>query len=315
MADDPAFLPDISGEVQSRRDRELAALAARQHGVVSRRQLAALGLSDARIDHRVARAALHRLHRGVFAVGHPAVTREGAWMAAVLAAGPGAVLSHRSAAALWGIRDSSRSPTEVITPRHCRRPGIDAHRIALPADEVTVERGIPVTNPARTLLDFAAVVTQPQLEHAFNEAEVRRLASPLPLDALVARYPNRRGNTAIRRVLATHAAMGETVTRSRLERRFLALVDAHALPRPRMNRTGDHGELDATWEDARLVVELDGYATHGTRRAFEDDRARDRALQVAGWRVVRITWRQLTVDAGTIARQLRILLRDTVPGP
>jgi very-short-patch-repair endonuclease len=306
---------EIHGQLGTRPDAAIAELAASQHGLVTRDQLAALGLGRGAIEHRVARGVLHVVHRGVYAVGHRLLTRDGHRMAAVLAAGPGAVLSHRSAAALWGMRDTSRAAIEVTAAEKCRRPRIEAHRAVLLPDEVTVRRGIPVTTAARTLFDLATVLTPQQLEHAFNEAQVRRLTSPVSLADLLSRYPRRAGNAATRRVLATHAAMGETVTRSRLERRFLALIDAHALPRPRVNRIGDHGELDAMWEDARLVVELDGYATHGTRRAFEADRARDRALQVAGWRVVRITWRQLTTDADTIARQLRILLRDTVPGP
>jgi very-short-patch-repair endonuclease len=152
------------------------------------------------------------------------------------------------------------------------------------------------------------VLREDQLEHAFNEAEVRRLTSPTSLDALVARYPGRRGTTALKSILDRHD--GKTVPTSVLERRFLALLAAHHLPRPEINRRGDHGELDATWHDQRLIVECDGFATHGTRRAFEDDRAKDRNLTAAGWRVIRITWRQLTHDADTIARQLAALLND-----
>src|SRR4051812_43943000 len=171
--------------------RSVAELAARQHGVVSRAELIELGVGG--VDERIARGLLHAIHRGVYAVGHRRLTPEGGWMAAVLAAGPGAVLSHRGAAALWGIRRSTRSTTEVIAPRRCRRPGIDAHHIVLPPDEVTVHDGIPVTTPARTLFDLAAVVTHQQLRHALNEAEIRRLASPVPLDALIGRHPRRKG--------------------------------------------------------------------------------------------------------------------------
>ena len=312
MAIETAVLPEISGKLQSRVDREVADLAAGQHGVVSRKQLAALGLTDAAIDHRLVRGTLHRLDRGVFAVGHRALRREGRWMAAVLAAGAGSVLSHRSAAALWGVRDNARRSVDVISPHHCRRKGIHARHVVLPADEVTTERGVPVTTPARTLFDLAAILTRQQLEAAITEAEVRRLASPTSLADLVARYPGRRGVATLRAVLRDTGALGPTLTRSELEIAFLALVDAHGLPRPDLNRTGDHGELDATWPAARLAVELDGFATHGTRRAFEADRARDRALMLAGWRVVRLTARQLTSEGETIARQLRILLGDTV---
>ena len=230
-------------------------------------------------------------------------------MAAVLASGDGAVLSYRSAAALWGIRETARARIEVSAPRHRRSTArVEVHFVAMQPDEIAVERGVPVTTPARTLFDLAAVVSGDQLEHAFDEAEVRRLTSPVSLAALAARYPARRGARAIRRVLDNHRKNGETVLRSVLERRLLALLDDHGLPRPRMNRVGAEGELDARWPEQRLIVECDGFATHGTRKAFEADRARDRALQVAGWRVVRITWRQLTNDADVLARQLAALL-------
>ena len=154
---------------------------------------------------------------------------------------------------------------------------------------------------------MGAVLSADKLERAINAAEVRGHTSPLSLDALVARHAQRRGTNAIRRILDDQR-IGATVTRSELENRFLAVLDEHDLPRPSMNRRTDHGELDATWREQRLVVELDGFAVHGTRAAFERDRARDRALQVAGWRVVRITWRQLRDEPGTIATQLSALL-------
>jgi hypothetical protein len=290
-------------------EQAIAALAGRQHGVVSHAQLRALGVGPGAIKHRVGMGRLQPMHRGVYAVGHRALRREAWWMAAVLAAGDGAVLSYRSAAALWGVRDTARARIEVSVPRHRRSTArAEVHVVAMQPDEVAIERGIPVTTPARTLFDLASVLRADQLEHAFDEAEVRRLTSPVSLDVLAARYPTRRGARAIRRVLDNHRMNGATVLRSALERRFLALVDDHGLPRPRMNRLGPEGELDARWPEQRLIVECDGFATHGTRKAFEADRARDRALQVAGWRVVRITWRQLTNDADVVARQLAALL-------
>jgi very-short-patch-repair endonuclease len=285
----------------------IAALAARQHGVVSRSQLLALGLGAGAIKHRVGVGRLHPLHRGVYAVGHRAVRREAWWMAAVLAAGSDAVLAGRSAAALWCMRQSHRARIEVVSPRRVDVRGIEARCIALAPDEVTVHDGIPVTTPARTLFDLAAVVPAHHLEAAFNEAEYRRLTSPVSLDALLARYPGRRGTQALRRVLDDHRRNGETRTRGELER-FLALVDAANLPRPKINRHTDHGELDAAWPEQRVVVELDGFAAHGTRRAFEDDRAKDRERVAAGWRVVRVTWRQLADDPARIAAQLKALL-------
>src|SRR3954447_19893792 len=295
-------------------DAAVAALARRQHGVVARSQLAEIGLGRGAIEHRVAVERLQRLHRGVYAVGHSALKREAFWLAAVLAAGPGAALSYRSAAELWGLRQTSRARIEVSVPRNRRSTGrLEVHCVEMEPDEVSLEGAIRVTTPARTLFDLAAVVAPAQLEAAFNEAEYRRLTSPVSLDALLARYPRRRGNQAIRRVLDNHRKNGETRTRSDLERFFLSLLDAHGLPRPRINRNTEHGELDATWPEHRLSVEVDGWAAHGTRRAFEDDRARDRALVVAGWRVIRLTWRQLETDADTLASQLGPLLGPPPP--
>ena len=291
-------------------EQAIATLAMRQHGVVSAGQLRAIGLGASAVKHRARTGRLHRLHRGVYAVGHRALRHEAWWMAAVLAAGDGAVLSHRSAAALWRMRGAGPGSIDVITPRHRRCSArLQMHEVALAADEVTLERGIPVTTPARTLLDLAIVVGPEQLQAAFDQAEYRRLGSATSVETLLARYPGRPGTRPLRRVLEDHRRNGETVTRSLLERRLLALVAKHGLPCPRINRVGPEGELDARWPDQRLVVECDGFAAHGTRRAFEHDRARDRALQVAGWRVVRITWRQLTDDADVIARQLAALLR------
>src|SRR3954447_861557 len=290
-------------------DEAIAALAARQHGVLSRRQLLDLGVGPDAIKHRVALCRLHRLHRGVYAVGHRALRRQAGWMAAVLAAGPGASLSYRSAAELWGMRNGSRGRIDVSVPRHRRSTArLEVHVVDMAPDEVTVEAGIPVTTPARTLLDLAAVLTEQHLKTAFEEAEVRRLTSPTSLDALAARYRGRRGATVLKRILDNHHNIGRTVPTSILARRFLALLDAHNLPRPTINRRSDHGELDATWPEQRLIVECDGFATHGTRKAFEADRARDRELIVAGWRVVRVTWRQLIDDPETIAAQLSVLL-------
>jgi very-short-patch-repair endonuclease len=297
----------IGGECSTRSADELIAeLAAVQHGVVARAQLVALGVGDDAIDHRIAHRRLHRVHRGVFAVGHRTRTRDATWMAAVLAGGPDTVLGSRSGGALWQMRQSDR--LDVICPRKLRRPGIQVHRIALAPDEITVVRGIPVTTPARTLFDLAAVLTPDQLEHAFNEAEVLRLTSPTSLDALLARHRGRRGAQALRRVLDKHRQYGETVTRSVLERKLLTLLDAHGLPRPSVNRLSDDGELDARWHEQRLIVECDGWASHGTREAFERDRERDRRLVTSGWRVVRITWRQLRDDGDVIVRQLAALL-------
>src|SRR4051794_11942212 len=289
-------------------DEVIAEIAAAQQGVVGRAQLLAAGVGRRAIDGRVTRGLLHPLHRGVFAVGHRRVSRNGWWMAATLAGGDGAVLSHRSAAGLWRMRNTARRAEVTVARHRGTRPGVQYHEAVLKSDEIAVVDGIPVTTPARTLLDLATVLTEQHLKAAFQEAEARRLTSPTSLDALLERYPGRRGTAALRRILEHHREIGRPIPTSLLERRFLALLDTHGLPRPSITRRSRKGEIDATWPDHRLIVECDGFATHGTRHAFEADRAKDRHLVVAGWRVIRLTWRQLTDDADTIARQLAALL-------
>jgi len=294
---------------RTRLDEVVAELATRQHGVVARRQLLGLGMHRRSVDHRIAEGRLHPVHRGVYAVGHEALRREGAWMAATLIS-PEALLSHRSAAALWGIRGDDRARTEITVPRALkRRERLQIHRAELAADEVTTHDRIPVTTAARTLLDLAAILTPQQLERAATEAEIRRLGSPTSLAALVARYPRRPGTPAITELLANRD-IGRNITKRELELRFLAFLDTHHLPRPSINHEVIGKEVDCLWPDQRLIVELDGFATHGTRRAFEQDRARDRALAVAGHRVVRITWRHLTSEGHLVADQLRRLLEQ-----
>jgi very-short-patch-repair endonuclease len=290
-------------------DRVIGELADRQYGVVTRAQLLAAGVGAGAVELRLARGRLRRVHAGVYAVGHRVLTREGRWMAAVLAGGRDAVLSHRSAGALWGIQPSQRWPVDVTTRRKLQsRPGIHFHRSRLPPDEVTVHEGIPVTGVTRTLFDLAAAVSIGQLGRAMREVEARRIWDRLSLHDLLARHPRPPGAAAIRALLDDDAY----VTRSEFEERLLALVDAAGLQRPLANVTVHLGgrfiEVDFAWPEHRVVVELDGHASHGTRASFEEDRARDRALVAAGWRVIRITWRQLRDEPERIAADLRAAL-------
>ena len=289
----------------------IARLAERQHGLVSRRQLLAAGLTRHAIAHRVRAGRLHCLSRGVYAVGHRLLSSEAHWMAAVLAGGPGAVLSHRSAGALWRIR-SRRGIVDVTVPSSRRqRPGITWHVSNLPADEITSVAAIPVTTVPRTLLDLATILDHHGVERAIDETEVQRHTDPLSLPALIARYPRRRGTATIRAVLA-EGRTGNSVTKSELEERFLRFLADWGSPRPEVNASiamrGGFVEADCVWRNSRLIVELDGRAVHDTAAAFERDRARDRALGAAGWRVVRITWRQLTGEARELAEDLRAML-------
>jgi very-short-patch-repair endonuclease len=307
MAREYALDRDIGGQLHTRgADDAIAALAARQHGVVARWQLLALGLGPDAIDHRLRCGRLHLIHRGVYAVGHRLVTKEGRWLAAVLAAGPGAVLSHRSAAALWGIRPTAATRIEVTTPKQLRpRPNLLPHCAVLPRDEITERDGIPVTTAARTLLDLAATLDRHQLARALDEAEVLRLEGP---GRLMDRYPRKRGTKTLRALLNE----SRRNLRSPLEAEFLALLDDHGFQRPETNTIIEGYEVDAAWRAARLIVELDGYATHGTRRAFERDRARDRRLSAAGWRTARFTSLQLAAPA-TAAEDLAALGAPRIP--
>jgi predicted transcriptional regulator of viral defense system len=296
----------------SANDQAIAEVAERQHGLISRGQLLELGLERWSIWHRLEIGRLHPVHRGVYAVGHRVLSSEGRWMAAVLAIGGDAVLSHRSAAGLWSIRYPANVRIEVTTPRRVRPPsGVRGHRSALPADEVTVLHGIPVTTVPRTLLDLATVLGPRQVERSIEEANIRRLDDPLSLPDLVERYPGRRDTGVIRAILAADR-IGSTITRSELEERFLALLETYSLPSPELNVPievrGSWLEVDCVWRRWKLIVELDGHASHGTASAFERDRARDRVLHAVGWRVLRITWRQLNDEAERIAADLRALL-------
>lgn len=301
------------------RDAAIAALAVAQHGVVSLTQLVDLGLGARGVSHRVRRGALHRVHRGVFAVGHPLLGREGRFMAAVLACGPGAALSHRSAAALWGLRPSSRLAIEVSTPHGAgrRRDGIDAHSGAtLAARDVATVAAIACTSVARTLLDLADAVDRRGLERALERAEILRLVDMRELADVLDRANGRRGAGTLRGVLATTRA-GRTLTRSALEERFLAICREASLPRPEVSAwLAEHDvEADFLWRDAGLIVETDGRATHHTAQAFERDRRRDQRLAVAGWRVIRFTHRRVTEERAGVASTLAALLSGAGESP
>jgi very-short-patch-repair endonuclease len=296
-------------------DHLIAALAWRHYGVVAREQLRHLGLSDDAIDYRVAIGRLLLIHQGVYAVGHDRLAPEGRWLAAVWAGGDEAVLSHRSAARLWGLLPWE-GRIEVTTPRN-RRKRADIHYVRSPVEslERTEHRAIPVTTVARTLFDLGAVDSA-RVPKALEQADVIRLLDVRELQRLVDEHPRRPGTRAIRAALASASAW-RGVTRSELEQRFRACVEQAELPLPELNRRVDLGplviEADAVWPEARLIVELDGYAYHRTAAAFERDRARDRAATAAGWRVIRITWRQLADDPKAVIRDLRRALSPPRP--
>jgi very-short-patch-repair endonuclease len=290
-----------------RPDAVIAELAAGQHGVVIRRQLVAGGgVSAHAIDYRVRVGRLQVLYRGVYRVG-PVPAPWEPEMAAVLACGDTAVLSHRSAAAVWGFgpgRSNPRGVDVTISGGHPRPgPGVRVHRVgALPSTETTTAHGIPITTPVRTLFDLAGVVGERAVEQALAEAERRGLATSRQLAKLTARHSGRAGVGAVRRLL--RRAAPPAFTRSEAEERFLALIRPARLPAPEVNVNLLGFEVDFLWRQARLVVETDGFAYHASADAFERDRTRNTSLTLAGFRVLRFTWRQLVDEPRTVVDQV-----------
>lgn len=301
-----ASRPNARAEAHVERpvDHVIAELAGRQDGAVARVQLLALGLTREAVAHRLRTGRLHLLHRGVYAVGHLAITTRTRRRAALLAAGSGAVLTCRSAAVVWGLLpDDENGSTHVLCPSGHRRPqpGLRLHHGSLAPLDRRVRDGFAITSVARALLDLAACAPSAEVERAVEEAQVRRLVRP---DEVLARAAGRRGATTLRTLLTDDPHL----TRSEAERRFLALVARAGLPRPHTNVRVEGFEVDALWPDRRLVVEVDGYAYHSSRAAFERDRRRDAALRGAGYRVERITWRVLARQPEAVVAQVAAAL-------
>jgi very-short-patch-repair endonuclease/predicted transcriptional regulator of viral defense system len=300
-------LPTGDKLVERLLDAEIARLASRQHGVIATRQLAALGLARGGVARRAQAGRLHRVHRGVYAVGHPVLTVNGRRMAAVLAAGPGAALSHASAAALWEIRPSSATRIDVSVQSAAgrgTRPGLRIHRATqLQDDEITVQQGIRVTTVARTLLDLAATLTPRALERALDEAEIQQLYDRTSLDALARAHAGERGARALTQARDEDA--DPTLTDSELEELMLALCREQKLEQPIPRAWVAGLRVDFLFAASRLVVETDGYRFHRTRRAFERDRERDAILARAGYRTLRFTHRQLTREPAMVAETIR----------
>ena len=239
-------------------------------------------------------------------VSHAQLIAQGRWITGVLAIGADARLSCRAAGAHWGVRGWS-GITEVTVPHQIRsRRAIRVHVADLAPDEVTIHHGIPITTIPRTLLDLAAILPRDQAEAAARQAEIRRLTDPLSLKDLATRHHGRPGAATLRAI--ADAGRLSTATRSELEDAFLALAGRAALPIPEVNARVEGFYVDAVWRKERLAVELDSREWHDNPVAFEEDRARDRVLAVAGWRVMRITSRQLRDEPGAVAADLRALL-------
>lgn len=298
-------------------DAVIAAIAARQHGLVAYRQLLAAGIGRGAIEHRIRTGRLIRVQRGVYAVGHVHESVLVRRMAAVLTCGDGAVLSHLSALAHWELRGSSAQKIHVTVPRRNgsrSRPGLGVHRsLVLPPSETTTRRAIPVTSVARSLLDAAAMLAPHALSRAVERSEILRLFDLDAVQRTVRLHPTHPGAARLRD--AIERFRDDEITRSDLEAMMLGICEAHALPRPLVNHIVEGEEVDFLFGAQRLIVETDGRETHLTRAAFERDRARDAKLSVAGYRVVRFTYRQVLRDRSAIAETLRALLAQTAPQP
>ncbi|WP_445149242.1 type IV toxin-antitoxin system AbiEi family antitoxin domain-containing protein [Baekduia sp. Peel2402] len=286
-------------------DRRIATLAGEQDGVVRRAQLQELGLTAKAIRHRVARGSLLPLYRGVYAVGHKRLSPMGRRLAAVWACGERAALSHRSAAIAWGLRGGGLSRVEVTVRARSvtARDGLRIH-LTTHALETTNLGLLPITTPARTLLDLAGVVPDHQLAAALRQAEVLDQFDLAALRDVLDAHPRHPGRRPLTTALAT--TLPETL--SDLEDRFLALCAHHGLPRPAVNARPLGFRVDFLWPDRHLVAETDGWRYHRTRAAFETDRARDQALAAAGFVVLRFTHRQIASDPTDVSAKLSALL-------
>jgi very-short-patch-repair endonuclease len=287
-------------------DEILAQLAGRSHGVVTRRELLTSGVTRHEIQQRMETGALLAIHRGVFRVGHAAPSLEARYLAAVKACGPGSLLAGLAAAHLLHLLKRPPSLPEVLTARHRRPTGVRVHRCrSIDRRDSTTWRGVPVTNVPRTLVDLAAVLEPPELARAFHQAVVRHKTKPPAVERVLRRRHNWPGSRELRRVIWG----GEPVSLSKLESSFMALLRDARLSLPRTNIPVGAYYVDCRWPETRLTVELDSYAYHGTRHAWEHDRHREREARARGDEFRRYTWRDVVEDTEPTLADLRALLK------
>jgi Transcriptional regulator, AbiEi antitoxin len=286
----------------------LAELANRQHGVVSIRQLLGpLGYSASAVTRAMSAGCLHRLHRGVYAVGHTNLSPHGHYLAAVLACAPHALLSHVSAAWLWGLLRQRPGVIHITaSTRRRAKPPLTVHHARLVDEDRSLLDGIPVTALPRTLLDLAAMLPANRLRRAIERSEELRLFDLGPVDSLLARAGGHPGAGRLRRALALYRP--PPFTRSGLERRFLELVEKAGLSTPSTGFNELGYELDVYWQAERFAVELDVYETHGTREAFESDRLRQENLKLSGIEMIRVTGPRLDCEPTEVIERVGVLL-------
>jgi very-short-patch-repair endonuclease len=283
-------------------EEKLASIAARTHGVVTRRQLLETGVTRQELRSRLQRGDLLREQRGVYRVGHRAPSTEATYLAAVLAAGDGAVLSGRATAHLWGLVKGPAPAPVVITATERRIEGVRTHRSRQldPAD-VTIFNAIPITTVPRTLVELAADLPLDDLARACHEAGVRYRVTPGAVEAVLERRPNSSGARRLRRIMKGDVR----VTLSTLERRFLNALRAEKLPLPITNRPAGGRRVDCRWPEHRLTIELDGYQFHNSRHSWEQDRRREREARARGDDFRRYTYRDVLEDPGPMLTELR----------
>lgn len=287
---------------------KLAELAKAQHGVVSYRQLRELGFSKARVARALEADRLQRVHRGVYAVGHAALSPHARAMAAILVFPQGAVLSHDSAAWLWGFApDAPREVEVTVAARGNRRPGLRVHRVwSLPAAERCTRDGLPVTSASRTLVDLAGTSSSRRLARVVDRAKRRGKLDLEAIDQALQRRPGSYGGERLQEALRLYRQ--PVFDRARSELLFLDAIDAVGLSIPSINTWVAGYEIDAYWEAERFAVEVDGWETHGDRRAFENDRLRQEDLKLAGIDSIRIAASRIEREPEAVARRLKLLL-------
>ncbi len=296
-------------------EETIGLVAVSQNGVVTLEQLEDLGLSRSAIHQRETSGRLYRVHQRVYSLTPKVLTERGRLMAAVLACGSGAVLSHRSAAYLWGLVDESPALIDVTAPhRRGRSPaGVAAHRDgSLRSSDKTTRYGIPCTSVPRALLDFSGVAPEWEVRKAVAQAEVLRILHRPTIQALIKRSRRRRGVARLRLILDTIHPQTKR-TRSELERLFLAMCAKRAVPEPRVNvwlsaPDGRQYQADFLWRDSKLIVEADSRRFHDTDSAFVRDRKRQQQLELAGWRVSRCTWEEVEQEPRRLALTIQGLL-------
>jgi very-short-patch-repair endonuclease len=285
-------------------DRKIAALAARQRGYITRSQLLKLGLSEKAIRYRIRTGRLIPVYAGVYAVGHLPTLPQDRAVGALLACGPDAVLSHGSAATLWGIFSHWETPFEVTVPSVRQPRGIVVHRAKLERPDMTRQAGIRVTSPARTTLDVAPRLTDRHLTRAVNDLRHRYLRLHELAD-VIARFPRHPGSARLRPFIINPTGP----TRSEFEDAFVAFAERFGLPRPQVNvRIGGY-TVDALFAEERVIVELDGWDFHNSRDSFESDRERDAEMLARGLATIRVTWERMLGTPQREADRLLAILR------